>query len=104
MRKNLLNNKLSPASTLNCVKALAIASVFLVFPLQGFAEKAINYGDINDESDRYVTWTAESTDAVKTAYQTKSSNKKVLKVKTSKVSKGALTNEYQTGYGDENQD
>jgi hypothetical protein len=104
MRRNFLTKKTNSTNTLSCLKAIAIASALLILPLQSFAEKASHYGDINDEDGKYVAWNAKERDTVKTSSQSKPSNQKSIKMKTKKLSESALTHEYQTGYGDQNQD
>lgn len=103
MQKTIFNKSANPFSTFISIKTIAIASALLILPLQTFAEKAQHYGDINDEDGKYVAWTAES-ETVKTSYQSKSTKSKTLKVQTKKLSESVLTREYQTGYGDEDQD
>jgi hypothetical protein len=100
MQKKSNSKSENNSSTFLNLKTLAIASAMLFLPLQSFAGNATNYGDINDE---YVAWSAEK-DTVKTSIPSKSKNKKSLKMHTKKLSESNLTNEYHTGYGDENQD
>jgi hypothetical protein len=89
--------------SISYIKTIAIASALLILPMQSFAEIASHYGGINDEDGKYVAWGAE-TDTVKTSYQSKPTKTNSLRMQTKKLSESDLTSEYQTGYGDEEQD
>ena len=98
----LVNNKLFPA-----LKMATFLVALTVFPMQSFADKAFNYGDINDEDGQYVSSHVKLTNVEKVSYQSKPSTSKqkiVLKGNNKKVSESDLSNSSITGYGDLNRD
>jgi hypothetical protein len=86
-------------------KKVALLLVSMIVATPTFAEKALNYGDINDEDGKYVSWNKKISDGelIKTANTTKSSGSKAVKMQTKKLSVDKLEAN-QVGYGDLNQD
>lgn len=77
------------------------AFALVVFSGQTLAEKALHYGDINDEN---VAWYEQLDGVKKVSLKTKPQSKKVSKILTKKISEIDLEAEYTTGYGDEGYD
>jgi hypothetical protein len=105
------NNKksikiISNFKTLPVYKNAALLLVSMIVATPAFAEKALNYGDINDEDGKYVSWNKKITDGdlVKTSNISKSSRSKAAKIQTKKLSADNLEANHETGYGDLNQD
>ena len=76
----------------------------ILCPMQSYAERALNYGDINDEDGRYVSWNTSASNVKKISYESKSKQNKKLNAKTKKVSAEDLSSNNSAGYGDLDQD
>ena len=94
----LLSNKfLSP------LKIAAFLFALSAFPGQSYADKAFNYGDINDEDGQHVSSHINVNKVEKVSYQPEPSTSKqkvVVKAKTKKMSGSDLGERSNVGYGD----
>jgi hypothetical protein len=98
--KIVYNFKALPARK---VAALLLATLLVSAP--SFAEKAMNYGDINDEDGKYVSWQKNAAgESLKTSLKSASPVSKAAKTTTKKLSKKDLSATHRTGYGDLDQE
>jgi len=99
-------NSLTTADKLNKkILATLKMAIFLfalsALPIQSYADKAYDYGDINDEDGQYVSLHTDL--KKKVSYQSKSlttKQKVKIKTKTKQVTETDLKDKPTTGYGD----
>ena len=82
------------------IATLLLLSMIVATPC--FADKAKNYGDINDEDGNFATWEKPKSEGhiVKTGHKTNSSVSKSGKIVTKKISAKAIKDKRQASYGD----
>ena len=109
------NSEISIVGKFGRVSLLKLATLSLLImstPISSFAGKALNYGDMEDETwawvdHRYVKVAVSDVAGTKKSMPQKNFNRVKMttkKIPANKLSDKELTYEYQTGFGDENQD
>ena len=106
------NSFIGKVGKVSLLKTAALSLLILSTPTSSFAGKALNYGDMEDETwawvdHRYVKVAAG--DVRGAAKNVDHQNKNTVKMSTKKISANKLSEkelayENQTGYGDEAQD
>lgn len=93
------------ALTASKIAGLLLVTIAMTVSTPSFAEKAKNYGDINDEDGKYISWHKSADgDLIKTSHKSDSSVSKTAKVVSKKQSEYDFADNRQTGYGDLDQD